>query len=70
MRSDGTSKKTSEFYRAEFIRAGSSVSKWAKENGYSPVYIYDVLKGARNGEKAKDIKSRIEKKLEQELSAS
>lgn len=64
-----TRKKTPEFYRAQFIQAGSSVSKWAKANGYSPVYIYDILKGARNGKKAQDIKSRIDKDLEQELSA-
>lgn len=35
--------KTPEEAHAEIIRTGVSVAEWARERGYSPKTVYDVL---------------------------
>ena len=50
-------------YRAGFIRKGTSVHKWAKENGLSPQYVYDIIKNARTGEAADRVRKKMERFL-------
>lgn len=39
--------KTPEQARAEFHRAGISVTAWAQQHGYTPSLVYEVLNGKR-----------------------
>lgn len=58
-----TKNKGFECYRVAFIRKGSSIPRWARDNGFSHSYIYDILHGHRKGEKAGRILQRIENYL-------
>lgn len=51
-------------YRALFLLKGTSIPKWAKKHGYSGQYIYDILGGARDGDKAQAIREKIDAYLD------
>lgn len=59
-----TSKKNLREYRALFLLKGTSIPKWAKQHGYSGQYIYDILGGARDGDKAQAIREKIDAYLD------
>ena len=53
--------RTHEEVKAEFARAGITVTAWARENGYAPSNLYAVLNGrvaCRYGQ-ARDIAVRL-----------
>ncbi len=35
--------------RADFIRKGISMARWSKNNGFSPVTVFQVLNGTNAG---------------------
>lgn len=41
--------RTIEEVRAEFQASGTSISQWAVSNGFSPVNVYHILSGTRQG---------------------
>ncbi|MFT0531623.1 DNA-binding protein [Castellaniella hirudinis] len=41
--------RTIEEVRAEFQASGTSISQWAVANGFSPISVYHILHGRRQG---------------------
>lgn len=41
--------RTIEEVRAEFQASGTSISGWAVANGFSPISVYHILHGRRQG---------------------
>jgi len=45
--------KTSDQVRDEFMRTGTSISTWARERGFKPNLVFEVLRGRIHGRRGK-----------------
>lgn len=52
-----------------FLLKSTSVHAWARNEGISPQYIYDVLYGRRYGPKAQDLRTKCAKSANVTLAA-
>jgi len=48
-----TNVKTAEQVRGEFARVGKPFTTWAREHGYKPALVFEVLRGRIKGKRGK-----------------
>ncbi len=45
--------KTGAEVRAEFLRRGQTITAWAREHGYTPTLVFEILRGRIKGRRGK-----------------